>query len=187
MQFVIRAAQRRDVPAMLAIYAPYVRETTISFEYEPPTGREFMARFERIARRFPWILAEDDGCILGYAYADAPFERAAYQWNAELSVYIAPQWHRCGVGRALYLRIEQLLAALGYVRAHGVLTDENAASLAFHAALGYTEEARFRHVGFKFGCWHDVFWVGKALRDPGVLPPEPPLPWDGRAAVCPCP
>ena len=172
----VRIANREDVPAMLAIYGPYVEQTAISFEYEVPTLAAFSARFDRITRQFPWLVWEEDGRILGYAYADAPFERAAFQWCAEPSVYLLPQARGRGIGRALYEALEKTLYAQGYRVLYAVVTDSNADSIAFHKALGYSRLAGFPDCGFKSGCWYGIVWLEKRLHFV-EMPTDKPLPF----------
>lgn len=169
----IRDARRSDVPAMLAIYAPFVEHTAVSFEYEVPTEAEFARRLEEHQAAFPWLVCEENGRVMGYAYAGRAFERAAYGWNAEISCYLAPELRGRGVGRRLYARIEEILTRLGYYKLFAVVTSANAPSVAFHHALGFREAACFRNVGYKQGGWYDVLWLEKTLCDrpePQCLP-----------------
>ncbi len=173
MRLAIRDAVAADVPAMLEIYAPFVQKTAVSFEYEVPSEEEFRQRLQEHQKLLPWLVYEQDGRVLGYAYAGLPFERAAYRWNAEVSCYLAPEARRRGIGRQLYAQLEHILTALGYRRVYSVVTSANAASLAFHQALGFTEAARFLNVGFKLGRWYDVIWLEKLLpqaEDPKKFP-----------------
>lgn len=160
---IFRDATAADIPAMLAIYAPFVTETAVSFEYEVPSEAAFLRRMQEHQAVLPWLVCEASGRVLGYAYAGLPFERAAYRWNAEISCYLAPEARRRGIGRQLYQKIESILCSLGYRRVYAVVTSANAASLAFHRALGFTEAARFSSVGFKLGQWYDVVWLEKQL------------------------
>lgn len=169
----IRDARRSDVPAMLAIYAPFVEHTAVSFEYEVPTEAEFARRLEEHQAAFPWLVCEENGRVMGYAYAGRAFERAAYGWNAEISCYLAPELRGRGVGRRLYARIEEILTRLGYYKLFAVVTSANAPSVAFHHALGFRDAACFRNVGYKQGGWYDVLWLEKTLCDrpePQCLP-----------------
>lgn len=169
----IRDAAASDVPAMLAIYAPFVERTAVSFEYETPTEAEFLRRLRAHQEAFPWLVCEERGRVVGYAYAGRAFERAAYGWNAEISCYLAPEARGRGIGRALYARIEARLTALGYYKLFAVVTSANEASVAFHHALGFRDAARFRSVGYKLGEWYDVLWLEKELRprpQPQTLP-----------------
>lgn len=177
---MIRAAGPRDVPAMLEIYRPYVLETAYTFEYEVPTLAEFTARFERISAQFPWLVWEKDGEILGYAYGDRAFSRAAYQWDADLSIYLRQDCLGQGIGRQLYEKLEGLLRRQGYFVVYGIVTDYNEGSCAFHRAMGYRETARPENCGFKFGQWYGIVWFEKRLRE--GLPTEPPTAWSGETA-----
>ncbi len=110
---MIRIATEADVPAMLAIYAPYILTTTHTFEYEVPALEEFTRRFQAVTEQFPWLVWEEDGEILGYAYGSAPFERAAYRWMAEDSVYLRPGARGRGIGRKLLTALEKILQYQG--------------------------------------------------------------------------
>lgn len=158
---MIRMAHMEDLPAILKIYAPYVLNTTFTFEYTVPTYEEFSARFTEITRQFPWLVWEEDEKVLGYAYASAPFTRAAYQWCAEPSIYLAPEAQGRGIGKQLYLNLEKLLRQQGYRVLYAIITQENQASLAFHKKLGYTQIAQFPGCGWKFHRWLDVVWMEK--------------------------
>ena len=170
---ILRLATRADVSAMLEIYRPYVEADTASFEYETPSLAAFEARFDAITADFPWYAAEEEGEIVGFAYASRPFERAAYRWLAELSVYVRAESHGRGVGRALYGALERDLADMGYMSAWALVTKENAASVAFHERMGYRLMAEMPDAGYKFGRWLSVVWYRKDLRraaDPGPAP-----------------
>ena len=160
---MIRIATEADVPAMLAIYAPYVLETTYSFEYEVPTEEEFTERFRRITRQFPWLVWEADGKILGYAYGSAPFERAAYRWSCESSIYVRPEAQGQGIGRRLYAALEQIMALQGYRVCYAIITAENQPSMDFHKKCGYTCTAHMPNCGWKFGRWLGVTWMEKTI------------------------
>lgn len=170
---MIRYARLEDVSRMLEIYACYVRQTAISFEYDPPTLEEFSARFDRITRRYPWIVWDEGGTVLGYAYADEVFVRAAYQWDAELSIYLAQQaWHK-GIGSALYDHLEGLMTRLGFHNLYAIVTGDNARSRSFHERRGYVLEGVLKKTGYKFGKWHDVYWYTLALAA-DATPTSPP-------------
>ena len=173
---MIRIAEERDAAPMLDIYAPYVRETTITFEYEVPTPEAFLARFEGITRDFPWLVWEEAGAVLGYAYASRPFERAAYAWCGEVSIYLAPEARGRGIGRRLYGVLEHILWQQGYRVIYSLITSENTASLAFHEKLGYRRCAELDGCGVKFGRWLGVIWMEK--RSEFVeIPTCAPVPW----------
>ena len=159
----IRFATKEDISPMLEIYRPYVETTTVSFEYTCPSLEEFTARFEKYTQQFPWLVWEEDGEVLGYAYACAPFTRMAYSWVAEASVYLRKDAHRRGIGTALYMALEAILTKQGYLTLYTLVTSENATSLAFHQAVGYEIRAVFPRQGFKMGKALGVTWLEKTL------------------------
>ena len=161
---MIRVATEADVPAILSIYAPYVTDTTVTFEYEVPTEAEFLNRFRSITRDFPWLVWEENGEILGYAYAARPFERAAYSWCAEPSIYLRPDAQGRGIGRRLYLALEELLKRLGCRVLLALITGENTGSVAFHQKLGYSVCGEIHRCGWKFERWLNVFWMEKHVK-----------------------
>ncbi len=160
---MIRLAVEADVPAILAIYAPYVENTTVSFEYDVPCRREFMQRFYSITEQFPWLVWEENGEILGYAYAARPFPRAAYSWDAEPSIYLREDARGWGIGRKLYAALEELLKLQGYQVLYAIITQENTDSVAFHEKTGYSMLSHFPRCGYKFGRWLGVYWMEKRL------------------------
>ena len=155
---VIRNAMEKDLPEILKIYSHYVNTTAYSFEYIPPTQEEFLARFRRITAQFPYFVCEENGEVIGYAYADKPFERAAYAWCAEPSVYLRPDARGKGIGRVLYEALELALTRQGYYVLYAIITTSNTASIAFHRALGYRHLADFPNCGFKLGAWQGITW-----------------------------
>ena len=160
---MIRLAVEADVSAMLAIYAPYVEHTTVSFEYDVPCRREFMQRFYTITEQFPWLVWEENGEILGYAYAVRPFPRAAYSWDAEPSIYLRRDARGRGLGRKLYAALEELLKMQGYHTLYAIITQDNTDSVAFHEKMGYSMLSLFPRCGFKQGRWLGVYWMEKRL------------------------
>ena len=160
---MIRLAVEADVPAILAIYAPYVENTTVSFEYDVPCRREFMQRFYSITEQFPWLVWEENGEILGYAYAARPFPRAAYSWDAEPSIYLREDARGRGIGRKLYAALEEILKLQGYQVLYAIITQENTDSVAFHEKTGYSMLSHFPRCGYKFGRWLGVYWMEKRL------------------------
>lgn len=172
---MIRFAEVSDVPQMLAIYAPYIENTTSSFEYTVPTVEAFTKRFLEKTEQFAWLVWEEEGVVLGYAYGSAPFERAAYGWCAELSIYLHPSAQGRGIGRKLYAVSEELLRLQGYWKVYAIVTSENLSSVAFHEAVGYSVTARFPECGFKFGRWIGTIWLEKPLNT-GEMPTHPPVP-----------
>lgn len=173
-------ARAEDAEGILAIYAPIVRETTISFELEPPTIEEMRGRIETTLRRLPWLVCEADGGIAGYAYASRHRERAAYQWSVDVSVYVAERERGKGLGRGLYTPLLGMLEDLGYYSALAGIALPNPASVGLHEAMGFRPIGIYRNIGYKLGAWRDVGWWQKQLRDHGD-PPEAPRDMEGYA------
>lgn len=163
--FLIRPACEADAGALLAIYAPFVEHTAVSFETQVPGVDEFAARIRRYGSQWAWLVAEREGRVLGYAYGSPHRERAAYAWSVETSAYVDPAARRQGIGRALYLALFDALAARGYCNAFAGMTLPNEASAALHRSVGFEPLGVFRRVGWKFGRWHDVAWAQRRLRD----------------------
>ena len=180
---MIRIATEADIRQMLDIYAPYIENTTITFEYSVPTEAEFLERFRKITSRFPWLVWEEDGKILGYAYGSAPFERDAYRWCAEDSVYLLPKAQGKGIGSKLCLALEKVLFYQGYRRIYALITADNKKSVIFHEKLGYTLRSELPDAGFKFGRWNGVVWMDKAV-DFVDSPSNFPTDW---SAIMHCP
>jgi L-amino acid N-acyltransferase YncA len=155
---VIRLAEEGDAEGVRSIYAPVVRETAISFELEPPSLEEMRERIRSLRGRLPWLVCAEGPEVCGYAYADRFRTRAAYQWSAEVTVYVSPTWRRRGVGQALYTSLLEGLRLLGYRSAFAGIALPNPASVALHEALGFLPAGIFRAAGFKLGRWHDVGW-----------------------------
>lgn len=162
----IRLARKEDAAALVAIYAPYVEKTAITFEYELPTIQEFAGRIEKTLEKFPYLVAEEDGIILGYAYASTYYGRTAYDWACELSVYLAEDARGKGLGSKLYDALEGLLDQQGYIHFLACIALPNAASLALHEKRGYQQVAHFPKIGYKFDRWHDIVWLQKSLDKP---------------------
>lgn len=161
----IRDALDADVEPMLAIYRPFVLETAVSFELEPPSAAEFAQRVVAAQARWAWLVATRAGQVLGYAYGSAFRPRAAYQWSVETSAYVHAAHRGQGVGRALYARLLEVLAERGYCTAYAGIALPNEASVRLHASLGFVEVGVFRRAGRKFGSWHDVSWWQRPLRE----------------------
>jgi phosphinothricin acetyltransferase len=166
----VRQATHDDAAACAAIYAPYVTDTAISFEAEPPSAPEMAAR---IAGAIDWLVLEAEGQVAGYAYA-APFHaRAAYRWACEVSVYLERGRERRGGGRALYDALLARLTDRGYLVAVAGMTLPNPASEGFHRALGFAPVGTYRRIGYKHGAWHDVAWTQRFLAAGDDPPSEP--------------
>jgi L-amino acid N-acyltransferase YncA len=161
----IRSATKADALALLAIYGPVVETSATSFETVVPAVTEFTARIERAHAGWQWLVAEQLGQCIGYAYGSAHRERPAYRWSVEVSAYVHPNYHRRGVGRTLYLRLFDELAQKGFCHAYAVITLPNEASVALHRSVGFETIGIFKSVGRKFSQWHDVAWFQRTLRD----------------------
>ena len=173
----IRLASRQDAEAIHRIYAPIVRDTAISFEWDVPTVSELADRVTTVLRSgYPWLVAEASGVVAGYACASSFRTRTAYSWAAEVSVYVHPRYHRRGVGRSVYSSVLDLLELQGYRSAYGVATAPNPSSEALHRSMGFEQAGYLHRVGYKFGEWHDViFWrIGLGPQD-GTPDPIRPL------------
>jgi L-amino acid N-acyltransferase YncA len=173
VSLVIRPVAPEDAEAIAAIYRPYVTDTVITFELDPPDAREMRARIERIVPTHPWLVAELDGAVLGYAYG-APYRtRAAYRWVAETGIYVADAARGRGIGAPLYRALLDALARRGFVAAMGVMTAGNPASTALHERLGFVDTGTQPGIGYKHGGWHDVVFWQKDLAPRTAEPGEP--------------
>lgn len=170
---MIRTARSEDAAAIAAIYAPYVLETAISFELEPPTAVEMRARMKRITESYPWLVYEKDSQIVAYAYASPHRDRAVYRWSVETSVYVAQSERRRGLGRALYQALFEILRRQRLVNAYGGITLPNPGSVRLHESVGFTAIGVYREIGYKFGAWRDVGWWVLRLSEARAEPPEP--------------
>ena len=173
----IRLATEADGEALAAIYRPAVVGSCISFELEPPDGVEMSRRVASTMTHTPWVVAERDGRVLGYAYAGRHRERAAYRWSVDVSVYVDHGAQRMGIGRALYVSLFAALVVQGFRNAYAGITLPNPASVGLHESLGFVLVGRYRGVGYKMGAWHDTGWFERPLAPRVIDPPAPrPLP-----------
>ena len=166
----IREAVTADAKAIQAIYAPYVEQTAVTFEYYVPSEEEFRSRIETVKQKYPWIVAEVDGKIVGYAYASAFKPRDAYQWAVETSIYVDANMKRCGIGSKLHEELKQRLKAQGILNMNACISfieqeDEYLTqdSVRFHEKLGYKKVAHFHQCGKKFGRWYDMIWMEEMI------------------------
>lgn len=173
----IRVATPQDAEVLLAIYAPYVTDTAITFEYEVPSLTEFRERIRHTLERYPYLVMEQDGEILGYAYAGPFKERAAYDWAVETTIYVKQGMKKQGIGRKLYQVLEDTLirqnilnlnACIGYPTVEDEYLTRN--SMEFHQHLGYRLVGQFYQCGYKFGRWYDMVWMEKLVGEHGVEP-----------------
>lgn len=175
----IRTATVDDAPALLAIYAPYVETTAITFEYEVPSLEEFRRRIAGTLQRYPHLVVEMNGEIGGYAYTGPFGDRAAYGWAAETSIYLRQDFRGKGLGRRLYTALEKisnaqniqnLYACIAYPETEDAHLTGN--SVAFHTHMGYTQVGQFHRCGYKFNTWYNMTWMEKVLGD-HTVPPAP--------------
>ncbi|MET0376027.1 MAG: N-acetyltransferase family protein [Rhizorhabdus sp.] len=169
----IRPARRDDAAAIAAIYAHYVLNSVITFEIDPPDAATMAARMEIVLPLYPYLVAEQDGALLGYAYAGRLYDRAAYRWTAEATVYVAHEWLRRKVGRSLYDTLIAGLAAQGFQSVVGKITLPNPASTFLHEACGFRQVGLLEKVGYKHDAWHDVGIYQLALGPHAAQPVEP--------------
>lgn len=168
----IRLATENDAESLLEIYAPYVEETAITFEYVVPTADEFRGRIRETLKNYPYYVAESDGKIAGYAYAGCFKERNAYDWAVETSIYVKKNLRRTGIGSALLKRLESTLARQNILNANACIAqidgpDEHLtnASIYFHEKEGYRMAGKFHSCGYKFNRWYNMVWMEKMLGD----------------------
>jgi phosphinothricin acetyltransferase len=175
---MIRTAQLSDAEAIQRIYAPIVAETPISFEIEIPTILEIQERIRKTLVQYPWLVYELDGKVVAYAYASTHRARSAYQWTAEVTIYVDQKCHGRGIGKVLYQKLFEILRKQGYRTAVGGITLPNSGSVAIHESLGFKKVAHFKSVGYKAGAWHDVgFW--QLELQPHILNPAQPVSFSG--------
>lgn len=173
MYETIRFATLADAEALARIYRHYVEDTAITFELEAPDAGEFATRIERTLARYPWLVAERAGTVIGYAYAGPLKARAAYDHSAEVSIYLRQDERGHGLGRALYEQLENLLRAQGVCNLYACITcspdpDDpflTRASIRFHEHMGYAQVGLFHDCGLKFGRWYSVVWMEKMIAD----------------------
>lgn len=170
---LIRRVRAEDAVAIAAIYRVFVEETLITFELEAPSAEEIGNRIAKAGDRYPFIVAEDDGEVVGYAYATLFRDRPAYRFAVETSIYLAPQAQGSGLGRRLYATLLDVLTAQGFVHALGVVTIPNAASVGLHRAMGFADYGIYQDIGFKMGEWASVQILQKILCPLPASPSEP--------------
>jgi len=168
--YQIRLANPSDAQEILNIYAPYVLNTTITFELEVPSLVNFTKRIEKYIQESPWLIFEVDSVIAGYAYASAHRGRAAYQWNREVSVYDHDAYQRQGIAKQLYTTLIQLLKIQGYTNALAGIVQPNEASVAFHESLGFQLIGTYNKIGYKLGAWQRVSWYELSLQNSNSSP-----------------
>ena len=161
----IRVAEEKDAAALVEIYSYYVEKTAITFEYETPSTEEFAERIHNIKEKYPYIVAEENGEILGYAYGSAFHPRAAYGWCAEMSIYVKHDRRGSGAGGRLYRALESLLAEMGVLNLNACIAD-------FHKHFGYKRVGEFHRCGYKFNRWYNMIWMEKMIGEHKSVQPE---------------
>ena len=179
MEIKIRAAAPQDAPALLMIYAPYVKNTAITFEYEVPSENEFAERIRRTLLQYPYIVAEYDERIVGYGYVSRFHDREAYDWTVETSVYVASDVRGTGIGSALYKKMEEILSQMHIINLEACIAytdteDETLTndSMRFHESIGYHLVGKFSRCGYKFDRWYDMIWMEKSIGEHLVPMPK---------------
>ena len=171
---VIRLADpKKDARQVAAIYFPYVTNTPITFESEPPDGKEMSSRMEHVLDSYPWLVCLHEDEVMGYAYGAQFRTREAYDWTVETTVYVREAAHGLGIGSALYTSLMETLRLQGYVSAIGVIALPNDKSVALHEKLGFKRDGILPSSGYKNGVWHDVGLWGKQLNTPSEHPENP--------------
>lgn len=178
---IVRPAVPDDAERLVEIYAPYVEDTAITFEYEVPSVQEFERRIESTLERYPYLVAELDGQIVGYAYVGPFHDRPAYDWSVETSIYVDRNIRHMGVGGILHKALEDELKGMGFLNMNACIAyiehadehlDDN--SVRFHEHLGYRMVGQFHKCGYKFGRWYDMVWMEKIIGE-HVADPERPF------------
>lgn len=174
---IIRRATKEDAEEILKLYAPYVTDTAITFEYDVPSVQEFAARIDHTLKKYPYLVAVEDHRIIGYAYASPFKERAAYDWAVETTIYLKQDCRGRGVGRKLYLALEEGLRKQNILNLNACIaftqTEDkhlSNASTFFHTQLGYKKVAHFSKCGYKFETWYDMIWMEKIIGEHSVNP-----------------
>lgn len=179
----IRVAKPEDTQALLSIYAPYVETTAVTFEYKVPSEEEFTKRIRHILQKYPYLVAESDEEVLGYAYAGTFKDRAAYDWSVETTIYVKKDQRRSGIGRKLYSALESALQAQGILNLNACIAypkeeDEYLTkdSVSFHTKMGFQMVGQFHNSGYKFNRWYNMVWMEKQIgRHEEKQPPVKPF------------
>lgn len=169
-----RFAKESDASALLEVYNQYIN-TTITFEYVLPTEEEFQRRIREIIEVYPYLVCEEGGKIIGYAYAHRAFERAAFQWDAELSIYLDKNVHSKGLGKKMYQMLIDILKRQGVKTVYGSVSSPNPQSVSLHESLGFHHLGSFHNTGYKCGTWCDLMWFEKQIGE-YELEPKPIIP-----------
>jgi len=172
-KFTVRPIKPEDTQAVLSIYAPYITDAVISFEYEVPSLDEFAERISTITSEYPWLVCEYNNQVIGYVYSSKHRARTAYQWSAECTAYLAADFHRLGIARILYQVLFKILKLQNIINVYAGITLPNVKSEEFHKAMGFYPIGTYKNVGYKFNKWHDVGWFQLDLATHIIDPPFP--------------
>ncbi len=187
----VRIASTSDAAQLAKIYEPYVLQTAITFDYVALTAEEFAHKIESTLERYPFLVAERDGRVVGYAYASQFKDRAAYDWSCETSIYVDMSERHAGTGKALYLALEAALARMGITNLNACIgypaepdeyLDRN--SVEFHEHLGFAWVGRFHRCGYKFGRWYDMVWMEKEIAPHPAIPKPVRSFSEARGEIC---
>lgn len=159
----IRTAEVSDAAALRALYEPYVVKTAITFDLEVPSVADFEQKITQLTERYPFLVAEENGSVVGYAYASTYYDKSAYDWTAELTIYVDENKRGLQIGSSLYDALEEGLIKRDFKNFVACISLPNDASIAFHKKRGYEQVAHFKKVGYKFDKWHDIVWLQKSL------------------------
>ncbi len=170
---LLRLATPADAEGILNIYAPYIEETSFTFETEVPSAEDFAERIRTYLINWPWLVCEIDGVIAGYAYATRHRERTAYQWCVESSIYIHDNFQRTGIAKALYMALFEILKEQGFRNVYAVINLPNDKSVKFHENCGFSYFATYEKVGYKLGKWKNVGWWKLSVNEYGDEPAAP--------------
>ena len=173
MMTQIRLATSKDAEGILAIYAPYIANTSFTFETEVPSLSDFQKRISEYLINWPWLVYEVDGMIAGYAYGTKYRERTAYQWCVESSIYIHDDFQKHGIGTALYEALIEIFRMQGFRNVYAVINLPNDKSVKFHEACGFSHFASYENVGYKLGKWKTVGWWQIIINEYVMEPPAP--------------
>jgi L-amino acid N-acyltransferase YncA len=173
----IRLVTPEDYAGILEIYAHYVRETVITFDYEVPTVDEWRKKIETISAKYPYLVCIHQNKIVGFAYASDFRHKIAYQWSPETTIYVAEGFHGKKIGKTLYTALLDLLKQQGFYNVYGIITVPNEPSVKLHHAMGFVPVGTFKNVGYKFDAWRDTYWCVLTLHEHGdnPAPPKPPV------------
>lgn len=165
LNLTIRAAKTTDAERILKIYTPYITNTTISFEFDVPSITEMADRINTHSQDFPYLVAEQNGKVIGYTYAKAFASREAFKYDAELSIYVDEATTANGVGQELFNNMETRLIDQGIIQLVSTIALPNEASVGFHKKNGFEQIGHFPNAGYKFNAWHDIVWMLKSIND----------------------